>query len=292
VKIVELSFSFTIFFIGIFIVPANTYLNLENGNNSILIVLSSISFLFGLYLMFINTIRRGNKTIYPIMGTIAVVALIAGQFMSYPSLYLLSAIILLLLPNKKVSSIGKKAVGDALTDIKKDVLEDNTKDKTLDLIGISIEDFSSFISYSERNKVKINSENSAPLNEFLIINLSIANFFLFNKLGENKTEHIMNRLVPTSFACLYDLMVKSGYSGEENKFLSECMSIYNKRQDTYAPYLQELLNKPVDTDKLSVAFSETLTNYYPEYTKNGLYIYSKLHVPIFITNVLKTIKHL
>jgi hypothetical protein len=226
------------------------------------------------------------------MGTIAVVALIAGQFMSYPSLYLLSAIILLLLPNKKVSSIGKKAVGDALTDIKKDVLEDNTKDKTLDLIGISIEDFSSFISYSERNKVKINSENSAPLNEFLIINLSIANFFLFNKLGENKTEHIMNRLVPTSFACLYDLMVKSGYSGEENKFLSECMSIYNKRQDTYAPYLQELLNKPVDTDKLSVAFSETLTNYYPEYTKNGLYIYSKLHVPIFITNVLKTIKHL
>lgn len=116
--------------IGIFIVPANTYLNLENGSNSILIVLSLISFLFGLYLMIINTIRRGNKTKYPIMGIIAVVALIAGQTVSDPSLYSLSAIILLLLPNKKVSSIEKKIGSDALTYIKKGVLEDNTKDKS------------------------------------------------------------------------------------------------------------------------------------------------------------------
>lgn len=90
-----------------FIVPASIYLKLENTPadfvNTLYLPLSFVSIFIGIYLLSINTIRRGNKTIQPFWGSIGVFMLITGQFFAYPftALYQLVAIILLLLPNHK-----------------------------------------------------------------------------------------------------------------------------------------------------------------------------------------------
>jgi len=170
----------------------------------------------------------------------------------------------------------------------------STKNIPLSIVKKSIEDYSTFTDFLKNTGVEIDDyENKASINEFVILRLAILNFLLSTKLGDYESNLIMDKLVPNTFVCLFNIIAESGYSGSENTFFSECQSVYNKRQSLYSIIcIEKGILSPEAITVLSCALSDVLNHYHKELVQEDIYVCVKLNMQGIISSTLKTAKDL